>query len=204
MFDGPLCDFDECPHFGQIQSPLDVTCPMCKEPLFCTRQCMLRGLCAHFSDQCTKREEIQAEMDKREYMTPRSVLNRIFVIVDQDVPLQKELFRMERNWQRDAGESGCLVIRATSAQDVCTLINGTHDRRRIIINMVMWQSCSQLMHDPTMESAWQLRLLVPPNGFVLSVCTQDCVAVLSKLYLVESPRISQSGTSPIDAHHEGD
>lgn len=133
---------------------LPFSCCLCGDALFCSKKCVFNGLSEHYDDGCKEKEKLEKEINERELMTPRSVLNNVFIVIKRSPALQEQLKRKLKS-----DELSCLVIRGHSAEDICTLLNNCQDTNSVLLNMATVESCSSLMDDPCMEPLWQIRLL---------------------------------------------
>ena len=167
MYDG-----EECEHCGNLLMPnekLEGACMFCNQNLFCSQKCMFDGLSAHF-EECKEREKIEKKIKQRDNLTPRSALNKIFVLIEKDPELKMQLFSVFQSCEKQLQEKGCLVIRFHDTEQLCTIINNSLNPSKTIVKLMDFQTCVSLLSDKTMKSAIELRLcLMMTNKYVVAV-----------------------------------
>lgn len=187
MYDG-----EECEHCGELLGPnekLRGKCMFCHQELFCSQKCVFDGLHAHFKD-CEEREKIQLQMQQREHMTPRSVLSKVFVLIEQDPELKFQLFSVFKSCEQDMQEKGFLVIYTHDASELCTMLNNSVNPSKTLVKLMDFRTCSRALLDKNMEPAIQLRLCLEMNNdYIVAVQSGDD-ACICRLFHVKSRRDS--------------
>ena len=186
MYDGPGCENPDCADLS-FSDEQTVKCIICKEPCFCSTQCLFNGLHYHL-EECPEYDDVKKIIAMRSAETPRSVLNRVFVLVDREPILKLQLFNKFRNYESCTQTVGALLIRTTTPEDLCTLLNNTENPAGVLLKMVEFEPCIRLIADPKCEPVAQLRLaMMNKNQFVLGVKAKDEYA-LCRLFGVKSRR----------------
>lgn len=186
MYDGPGCENPDCTDLA-FSDEQKVKCIICKQPCFCSTNCLFDGLHAHL-EECSAYEDVKRIIAKRDAETPRSVLNRVFVLVEREPKLKIGLFQMFKSHESSTQTVGALVIRTTTPEDLCTLINSAKDTVSLLLKMTEYEPCINLLRDDHMEPVTQLRLaMMNKNQFVLGVQAKGDIA-LCRLFNIESRR----------------
>jgi hypothetical protein len=148
---------------------LEGACMFCNQELFCSQKCMFDGLAFHFKE-CEARDQIEKQIKQRDHLTPRSALNKIFVLIEKDPELKMQLFSVFQSCEQQLQEKGCLVIRVHDAEELCTIVNNSLNPSKTIVKLMDFQTCASLLSDKTMKPVLELRLcLMMTNKYVVAV-----------------------------------
>ena len=176
-----MMDWDPCAGCGQIELESVHPCVYCGErALFCTPECCWDNYEDHLDDGCEAYEAQRDAIRERVQATPHSVFDvAVFARISRDRALCKRLFFKFRDGELAHGR-GCLVLRVTDSEELCTLLNNAVDPVTIIERLSVFETCVKLMKRKRESKVSDVRMVMC-SGDALD-CNRFLYCVFSKLF----------------------